>query len=111
MPREALNTRASKPGGNRGSKFDTQLFGPHDDFLRVRNVGRSNLVHDIGGRIAQHALGADVENLDDTLGIGGDTGEVGAIENRTLQGSGLEKRLFRMLVSGVVGYLGDHEFC
>jgi len=54
------------------------------------NIGRSDLVHDFGGRVAEHAFGADVENLDDALGIGGDAGEVGAVEDGALQGSRLE---------------------
>ncbi|MBZ4219596.1 MAG: hypothetical protein LAC69_05370 [Chlorobium sp.] len=38
---------------------------------------------------AQHALSADVENLDDAIGISGDTRKIGAIENRRLQGVSL----------------------
>ncbi len=44
---------------------------------------------------AERMLGyaaADVEDLDDALGVGGDTGEVGAVEDCVLQGAGLEQR-------------------
>ena len=103
IPREALNTRASKPGVNRGFKFDAQRFGARDHFLRIGDVGRRDLVHHLGGRVAQHPLGADVEDLNDTLRVGRDAREVGAVENRVLQGAGFQQRLFRLLARGVVG--------
>ena len=46
--------------------------GARHHFLRIVNVARADLVHDFGGRVAQHALGADVEELDDALLVGGD---------------------------------------
>ena len=103
MPREALNTRASKPGVIGGGQFQAQRLGARDHFLRIGNVGRRDLVHHVGGRVAQHALGADVEDLDDALLVGGDAGEIGAVENRALQRARLEQRLFRLLARGVVG--------
>jgi hypothetical protein len=42
-------------------------------------------------------LGADVEDLDDALRVGGDAREVGAVEDRALQGARLEQRLFACL--------------
>jgi hypothetical protein len=39
---------------------------------RIGNVGGSDDVHDFGRRVAQHVLGADVENLDDAIGVGRD---------------------------------------
>ena len=39
---------------------------------RIRNIGRGDLVHDLGGRVAKHAFGADIENLNDAFGVGGD---------------------------------------
>jgi hypothetical protein len=64
-----------------------------------------------GGRVAQHPLGADVKDLNDALGVGGDAREVGTIEDRALQGAGLEQRLFRLLARSVVGALGDGGPC
>jgi hypothetical protein len=101
IPREALNTRASKPGAI-GWKLGAQGFGTRDHFLRIGNVGRRDLVHHFGGRIAQHALGADVEDLDDALLVGGDAREIGAVENRVLQRARLEQRLFGLLARGIV---------
>ena len=49
---------------------------------RIGNVGRRDLVHHFGGSVAEHALSADVEDLNDALGVGGDAREVGAVENR-----------------------------
>jgi transposase len=46
---------------NRGGELDAQRLGAHDHFLRIGNIGRGDLVQHIGGRVAQHALRADVE--------------------------------------------------
>ena len=79
---------------NRGCQLEAQRFGARDHFLRIGNVGRRDLVHDVGGRIAQHAFGADIEDLNDALLVGGDAREVGAVEDRVLQGAGLKQGLF-----------------
>ena len=55
------------------------------------DVARADPVDDLGGRVAQHALGADVEQLDDALLVGGDDREIGAGEDRVLQGARLEQ--------------------
>ena len=65
-----------------------------DQFLRIGDIGRGDLVHHVGGRVAQHALGADVEDLNDAFLVGGDTREVGAVENRVLQGPRFQQSLF-----------------
>ena len=49
-----------------------------------------DLVHHFGSRVAKHPLGADVEDLNDTLCVGGDAREVGAVEDGALQGTRLE---------------------
>jgi hypothetical protein len=85
MPREALNTSASKPGVIGVPSSTLSALGARDHFLRIGDVGRRDLVHHLGRGIAQHALGADVEDLDDALGVGGDAREVGAVEDRVLQ--------------------------
>ena len=56
-----------------GVELDAQRLGPHDHFLRVGNIGRGDLVHHVGGRVAQHALGADIEDLNDAFGVSGNT--------------------------------------
>jgi hypothetical protein len=45
------------------------------------------------GRKAKHPLGTNVEDLNDTLRVGGDAGEVGTIEDRALQGADFRARL------------------
>jgi hypothetical protein len=50
-------------------------------------------VHHVGGGVAEHPLGADVEDLDDALRVGGDAREVGAVKDRTLKGPRVEERL------------------
>ena len=69
------------------------------------SAGR-DLVHHVGGRVAQHALGADVEDLDDALRVGGDAREVGAVEDRALQGVTLGQRLFGGLQRADVAHRG-----
>ena len=89
--------------------LDAQRFGARDQLLRIGNISRRDLVHHVGGRIAKHTLGADVEDLNDTLRVGGDAREIGAVEDRALQSPRLEQRLFRLLARGVVGALGDAD--
>ena len=78
---------------NRGCQLHAQCLGARDHFLRIGNVGRGDLVHHVGGRVAQHALGADIEDLNDAFLVGGDTREIGAVENRVLQGPGFKQGL------------------
>ncbi len=103
MPARGLEYQGLEARGDRRAQFDAQRPGARDHFLRVGDVRRGDLVHHVRGRVAQHPLGADVEDLDDALGVGGDAGEIGAVENRALQRSRLEQRLFGLLARGVVG--------
>ena len=94
---QSLETRC-----DRGGQLGAQRLGAGDHFLRIGDVGRGDFVDHLGGRVAEHALGADVEDLDDALGVGGDARKVGAIENGALQRPRLQKRLFRNSASGDV---------
>jgi hypothetical protein len=84
----SLEHQRLEAGRNRGAQFHAQCRGTRDHFLRIGDVGRGKPVHDFARRIAEHALGADVEDLDHALGVGGDAGEIGAVEDRLLQCSG-----------------------
>ncbi len=68
IPREALNTSASKPCviGVASSALSAlaRAVTPVD-----RNIRRGDLVHYLGGGVAEHALGADIENLNDAFGV------------------------------------------
>src|SRR5579862_1167582 len=88
----SLEYQGLKARRDHGSEFEAQRLGARDHFLRIGNVGRRDLVDDVGRCIAQHALGADVENLNDALLVRGDAREIGAIEDGVLQGAGLEQR-------------------
>src|ERR1019366_8329881 len=88
---------------NRRFELEAQGLGARDHFLWIGDVGRRDLVHHFGSRVAQHALGADVEYLNDAIRVGGNAREVGAVEDRALQGSRFEQRLFGLLARGVVG--------
>ena len=89
---------------NRGPELNGQGLGTRDNLLRIGDVGRSDGVQHLGGRIAQHALGADVEDLNDALGVCCDTREIGAVENGALQCTGLEQGLFRLFTCGDIGH-------
>ncbi len=99
-----------------GSQLETQRLCARDQFLRIGDVRRGDLVEHIGSGIAQHALGTDVEDLDDTLLVGGDAREVGAVQNCGLQGPRLEQRLLTPHLreaarsTGIVGR-GEPAFC
>ena len=102
-PARSLEDQRLESRGDRCSELDAQCLRARDHFLRIGNVGRSDLVHHVGRGIAQHPLGADVEDLDDAFCVCRDAGEVGAAEDRALQRSSLEQRFFGLLAGGVVG--------
>jgi hypothetical protein len=108
-PARGLEDQGLEARRDRGSELDAQRFGARDQLLRIGNIGRRELVHHVGGRVAKHPLGADVEDLNDALRVGGDAREVGAVEDRALQSPRLEQRLFRLLARSVVGALGDAD--
>ena len=87
-----LEHQRLKTRRDRRIQLQAQGRGPRDQFLRIGDIGRRDLVDDIQRRIAQHALGADIENLDHAFFIRGNAGEVGAVENGVLQGARLEQR-------------------
>ena len=88
MGRLTLNVLLSFAQFEREATAERIRDSARDQLLRIGNIGRRELVHHVGGRVAKHPLGADVEDLNDALG-------------------GLEQRLFRLLARGVVGALGD----
>ena len=98
-----LEDQGLEARGDGGRQLGAQRLGPGDHLLGVGDVGRGDLVHHVGGRVAEHALGADVEDLDHALLVGGDAREVGAVEDRALQGAGLEQGLLGALAGAVVG--------
>ena len=108
-PARGLEHQGFEARRDRGCEFDAQRFGPGDQLLRIGNVGRRDLVHHFAGRVAKHPLGADVEDLYDALGVGGDAREIGAVENGALQGARLEQHLFRLVARDVVGAHGDAD--
>jgi hypothetical protein len=78
---------------------------------KIGDIGWGDPVHHVGGRVAQHALGADIEYLNDAFLVGGDTREVGAVENRVLQGPRFKQSLFAADLGGDIhrasGILGS----
>ena len=58
-------------------EFEAERLRPRRYFLWIVDVAWVDLVYDIDRSIAQHALGADIEQLNDALAVGGDDGESG----------------------------------
>jgi len=67
--------------------------GPQAQFERVGDIGRGNLVDDIGGSEPQHQLGAGIEQLNNPHFVGGDDGEIGAVQYGLLQRAGFHNQL------------------
>ncbi len=101
-PARCLEDQGLEPRGNGSGELEAQGGRTCDHFLRIRDMGRRDLVHHVGGLVAEHSLGADVEDLNDALRVRGDAREVGAVEDRVLQGPRLGQRLFGALARAVV---------
>ena len=84
-PVRGLEDQRFESGRDRRPELGAQRLGARDELLRIGHVGRRDLVHHFGGGVAEHPLGADVEDLDDALRVGRDAREVGAVEDRPLQ--------------------------
>src|ERR1019366_6186623 len=76
------------------SELEAERRGPCDHLLRIGDVGGRDLVHHIGGCVSQHTFGSDVEELNDALLVGGDAGEVGAVEDGVPERAGLQQSFF-----------------
>ncbi len=77
--------------GDEGVEFDAERGGAGDQLVLVGEVGGGDAIDYFGGGVAEHVFGADVEDLDDAVRVGGDGGEVGAVEDGALQGASFEK--------------------
>ncbi len=91
-PARRLESQRLEAGLDGRGKFLAQRLRPRHHFLRVMDVAGADLVDDFGGQVAQHALGADIEQLNDAFFVGGDDREIGAGENGVLQRPRLEQR-------------------
>ena len=96
----SLQHQGLEPRCDLRSELDAERGDWRGDFLRVGDVGGGDLVGDFRGGVTEHALRTHVENLDDSLGVGGDAEEVGTVENGALQRACLEERLFADFVMG-----------
>jgi hypothetical protein len=67
--------------------------GSSDQLHALVEVRRRDLVHHFGRGVAQHPLGANVEDLDHTIRIRRDAGEGGAVEYCALQRTRPQQRL------------------
>ena len=93
IPARGLEHQRLEARRDRRAELDAQRLGTRDHFQRIGDVRRRDLVHHLLGGVTQHALGADVEDLDDALRVGGNAREVRAVENRALQGACFQQRL------------------
>jgi hypothetical protein len=66
-----------------------------DQFLWIGKIGGGDLTHHLAGLVAQHALGAGVEDLDYTLLVRGDMREIDISIYRVLQRFNLDSGVIR----------------
>src|SRR5665213_2266216 len=94
MPRDALKTRASKPGviGVDSSRLRAWARAITSRGSEISAGG--DLVYHLNRGVAQHSFGADVEQLNDALLVGGDAREVCAVKDRVLQRPRLQECRF-----------------
>src|SRR5664280_120198 len=85
MPRLALKTSASKPGAIGVSSSALSSAARLMSSAGSEISAGGDPVHDIEGVIAQHRLGAHVEELDDPPLVGGHLPEVRALEDGVRQ--------------------------
>src|SRR4051794_24601690 len=91
IPRDALNTRASKSGVIMVASSTLKALARATTSCGSENIRGRNLVHHFVGGKAQHPLGPDIEQLNDALLVGGDARKVGTVENRVLQSPRFEQ--------------------
>ena len=87
----SLERQRLEPRSNVRPELGRERPRARDELLGIGDVRRGYLVDDLGGPIAEHSFGAHVEDLDHAAGVGGDAGEVGAVEDRPLEDAGLEE--------------------
>src|SRR5918994_137896 len=92
MPQDALNTSASKPGVMDVASSTLRALARLISSCGSEMSAGVILFMTFGGGVPQHPLGADVENLDDAPGVGGDAGEIGTVEDRALQRASFQQR-------------------
>ncbi len=79
--------------------------------IRIGKFGGGDLPHHLAGRIAQHALGAGVKNLDYALLVCGDVGEIDIPKYCILQLFDLDSGVFghkyiQFSIAGVAPLVG-----
>src|SRR6202021_2550952 len=72
-------------GDQSASRYGAPDLGPEGELFLVGEAGRCHLADHVRGGVAEHLLGADVEDLDDAGRVGGGGREVGAVEDRGVQ--------------------------
>ena len=111
-----LKDQRVKPGRNKRPQFRAEGFCARDHFLCIGNIRRGDFIDHFRRRVAEHPLRADVEDLNHAVGIGRDTGEIGAVKNSALQGACFHRVTVRCgysagtsgVACGDIGH--DHRF-
>ena len=111
-----LEHQGLEAGRDGGGELGAQRLGAQHDLVRIGDIGRGDAVEHIRRRVAQHALGADVEDLDHTALVGGDAGEVGAVEDGGLQRASLQQVALAPRLGSTHGFnrraaRGRHRTC
>src|SRR5205807_1650851 len=89
----SLEDQRLEAGRNRSGELTAQSDRARDHFLRVGNISGGDFVKHVRRVVAEHALGADIKDLDDAAFVGGDAGKVGAVENCGLQSARFKQNL------------------
>jgi hypothetical protein len=101
-----LEDQCFEPGSDRRRELGAQGLRARRHFLGIVDVAGADLVDDLGGLITEHSLGTDIEQLDDALFVGGDDREIGAGQNRVLQGSRLEQGFLAQTFDDTIRFAG-----
>jgi hypothetical protein len=94
-----LEHEGVKARRDRYAELVSQRGGALDHFVVVVKRSRRDPIDHVRCLVAQHALGARVEDLDDPHRVGGDTREIRTVEDRVLQRGGPDLGFSRLAVA------------
>ena len=97
-----LEGQRLKARGDRRSQFKAERLGTGHHLLRIVYVAGVDAVDHLGGQVAQHAFRPHIEELDDPFFVRRDDREIGAGQDRVLQGARLEQCLLAVDLSDAV---------
>ena len=109
-PTRSFKDQGFKTRRDRGSEFQAQRCCASDQLLRIGDIRRRDRIHHFSCSVAQHALGADIKDLNNPLLVGRDTREVSTVENRDLQRPSFKQGFFCSLPRGHIFHGQNEQF-